>query len=1025
MKIRNYVALSILVAVVGGFAWLSRSAVAVTPLSPKQFANPELAVSTATVPLQDAMDRLPNSAAWGNFLARQTGGAAAYIDPRSGTPASILASVPLIPGTGKGNTLTLADLGLSLGSPVTEISAEVVATVVRGYVLNNLDVLAVAADQLGPVQAAQVTDSLWHVSIPQEAGGVRVRDARLAGALNHGNLVLLGTEMWGNVQIDTRPTITGDDAISIGFAYAGGRLPEDAMWKEPLLELVPYAPAGREIAYQPGGPIGQGYGHRLVWSFGFVRPSEEGRWEVLVDAHTGEIIAFRNVIQDATGRVKGGVYPGTDTEVCPSSDWRCGIMQSAYPMPWADTGLPSAPYANSAGLFDYTSGAVSTTLNGSYYKVTTPGCGRCSNQPATSCKVDTDCPSGGVCTFLSETVLSGGELDLGGANGQHRCQSSGASAGNVPAARTAYYAANKIAEIARGWLPNNGWLRTIAPNQFLIKAIMPIQIRCRIDDPTICDDVSGCNAYYDSSPPPPDQPHIRFLAGKINLRDPMQPWICRPFGEISSIVEHEWGHALDDNDRPGTIGNGDPSNPGEAYADIAAMYREQASCIGYGVWGTASSADQGCDTTSDMTGYNQKLDQDDLQPLHCFDNCNGLREADYAKHLIMTVPPTPGGPDTAQNFVCQRCLPPSLGDPGPCGKEPHCEAAALVDQAAWDLAARDLRGAPFYYGSTTAFIIASRLFYLGSGNVGSWYSCDCGAGTSSGCGVGSGYLEWLAADDDDGFILGGTPHATALAAAFERHNIGCPGLIPGNSGCSSGPTSPLLTSVIKSPSGVDLSWTSVTGASGYWVFRTEGHADCNLGKALIAQPGDTSYHDAEVAPGRRYFYTVMAVGYPNLCFSPDSGCMMPDQVASSEQMYTGTIAAGSHLDVRTSNNVREQLTEALLGGVSRLSHVWRFEGVPILPTIPSTTLKLYLEGYRPANSEGDNFQFAYSVNEGSTWSNISGAVIKSPLEPTGISYVIGQPVHTGTILIRVEDTNQASGSQLDSVFIDRLVLRIE
>lgn len=165
MKIRNYWAFSILLAVIGGFAWLSRSDVAVTPLSAKQFAKPELAVSTATVPLQEAMDRLPNSAAWASFLARQTG-AAAYIDPRSGTPANILVSVPVIPGTGKGNTLTLADLGLSLGSPVTEVSADLVAAIVRGYVLNNLDVLAVAADQLGPVQAAQVTDWLWHISIP-------------------------------------------------------------------------------------------------------------------------------------------------------------------------------------------------------------------------------------------------------------------------------------------------------------------------------------------------------------------------------------------------------------------------------------------------------------------------------------------------------------------------------------------------------------------------------------------------------------------------------------------------------------------------------------------------------------------------------------------------------------------------------------------------------------------------------------------------------------------------------------------
>lgn len=944
--------------------------------------------------MQEAMDRLPNSAAWASFLARQAGGAAAYIDPRSGTPANILVSVPLIPGTGKGNTLTLTDLGLSLGSPVTEISAEVVAAIVRGYVLNNLDVLAVAADQLGPVQAAQVTDWLWQFSIPQEAGGVRVRYARLAGALNHGNLVLLGTEMWGNVQIDTRPTITGDDAIGIGFAYAGGRLPEDTMWKEPLLELIPYAPAGREIAYAPGGPIGQGYGHRLVWSFGFERASELGSWEVLVDAHAGEVVAFQDVIHYAKAPIKGGVYPATNTEICPSADQRCGFMQSEWPMPWADFkacsnqpskgcavdsdcspgGVCQVFFTNGAGLFDCTSGSATTTLNGKYYKITVPACGT-----------------------LSQTVVCGAPINLDGTNGQHDCDKAtiSSSNGNVPAARASYYEVNKIAEIARGWLPNNGWLLRTAPNQFLIKAVIP----------------AVCNAFYDNSDP--NASFIAFTPGQFDTVE--NEWICRSPGEIATIVSHEWGHALDDNDALGEM-----SNPSEAYADIAAMYRQQASCGGYGNRGRASVNNRQCPTalnpfTSDGTGYNWSLEQVGLR--HCFTDCSGAREMDYTKHAD-------GLADTTQNFVCGQCS--QSGLLGPCGREVHC-AAAPIDQAAWDLATRDLRAAPFSFGFDHAFIVASKLFYEGSGNVGAWYSCDCGAGTSGGCGAGSGYQGWLTADDDNGNILDGTPHATALAAAFERHNIGCPGQIPGNSGCSGWDSlAPTVTSAMMTPTGVDLTWTTVPGSDWNWVFRTEGHAGCNLGKARIAQLGEsTSYHDAEVAEtGRRYFYSVVAQAAIGFCFSASSECKLPDQVAASELMIIGTIAAGSHLDVRTSNNVREQLREALSKGVSRLSHQWRFDGVPKTTTSPPTKLKLVLEGYRPNNAESDNFQFAYSADGGNNWTNINGAVINSQLEPI-FTFDLGQPLHGGMILIRVEDTNQTSGNALDSVFIDKLVLRVE
>jgi hypothetical protein len=54
-----------------------------------------------------------------------------------------------------------------------------------------------------------------------------------------------------------------------------------------------------------------------------------------------------------------------------------------------------------------------------------------------------------------------------------------------------------------------------------------------------------------------------------------------------------------------------------------------------------------------------------------------------------------------------------------------------------------------------------------------------------GCGATNGYMQWLAADDDDGNLDNGTPHMTAIFAAYNRHGIACkrpdaaePGLRP-------------------------------------------------------------------------------------------------------------------------------------------------------------------------------------------------------------------------------------------------------
>jgi len=223
--------------------------------------------------------------------------------------------------------------------------------------------------------------------------------------------------------------------------------------------------------------------------------------------------------------------------------------------------------------------------------------------------------------------------------------------------------------------------------------------------------------------------------------------------------------------------------------------------------------------------------------------------------------------------------------------EPYC-AAAPSRQSAWDFVARDLQTAPFSLDSQTAFIVANRIFYQGSGNIGAWHSCTCGS-SASGCASANGYMQWLAADDDNGNINDGTPHMTALFNAFNRHGIACATPTAVNSGCAAGPTvAPSLT-VTPGDTQASLSWGTVSGATRYWVFRSEGHAGCDFGKTKIAEVTGTSYVDTQVANGRSYSYNVVAAGASNACFGRASTCSTVTPAASVTPDFTLSCAPSS------------------------------------------------------------------------------------------------------------------------------------
>ena len=839
----------VLVVLVGFMAWSTDPVWSAKPESAevKAFSRPEMHVTVANVPLKEVHSLLPNARQIEEFLQGQDPRTTVFVDPRSGIPSGIQMREPFIPGDGMGNHLGLEDLGRTLGGKVSEVTPEVVEKLLNRFVAKNHEALNVNLSQVGPAHAVKITDDLWHISAPQVVQGVPVRYARLVATLNHGNLVLFGAEMWGNSRVDTHPSLSASQALAAGFDHVGGRKSEDVIWKEPALEILPIAPQGRELPTAPGRRPGDGYDHWLVWSFGFSRGEDPARWQVEVDAHSGEVVGIADINYDAIRKITGNVFPMTNTEVCPSPD-RCGTVQSA-PMSFADY-FNQNSFSNSAGLFDFTGNATST-LRSPYIRVT-DGCGT-----------------------ISEN--STGDIALGGFSGNHTCSVPGGhSTGDTSAARTAAYELNKLAEIARGWLPNNAWLQgqngpqqvqtnrdtIIQPSPFLCQAFFDPS------DGTVNTGKGG--SFIDTSCCQDPDCQICGQCGATNCCPQCKTFECRNPGEIATILDHEWGHALDFNDGsplytpPGTTGNPRMSTPSEAYADITAALRTQTSCSGYGFKTAFSGDSEGCTLTSDGTGYNGNLASPG-KPIHCLLECSGKRDLDYLKHVDQT-------PDTPQNFVCSGCGTAANGRPGPCGLEEHCEGAP-IDQAAWDFAARDLQAGPFNYSKTKAFNVASKTHFQGSSFVQIWHTCSCAAGTSDGCGAGSGYLSWFAADDDNGNPFDGSPHMTALYAAFNRHNIACSSPTVQNSGCAGAPTTAPTLSATPGTNQVALSWTPDFAASKYFVYRTEGQAGCDMGRAVIGTPTTNSFTDTGVTDGRFYYYTVESVGTSDACSGPTSSCI--------------------------------------------------------------------------------------------------------------------------------------------------------
>ena len=414
-------------------------------------------------------------------------------------------NVAWIPG--HGNQMTTRDLaGFLKARP--RIDLEVLDAIARDYMPRVQSFMGFDPSQLtlNRARSGQPASHLWFVDYDVVREGLPIEGARVVFRVNNGNLIQYGSENLPAPGAKVPATrLTRKQALDAVSRFIGGFQVGDSFRDSGSLHLLPAAiPSARSAE---GYEIGNGRGLAKVWQLTFKRDGVMGTWQARVDAATGEMLSFEDVNEYVSAQATGGTYlnsPTTGSEV-------------VRPAPYAN--LSSGGFTNSAGLYSFTSGTVTSTLAGQYVKIT-----------------DT-------CGTLSQASDASGNIAFGTSAGTDCTTPGHGGAGNTHSAREQFYQVNRIKEVVRGWLPGNAWINT--------------QLNVNVNLNQVC------NAYWDGTA-------LNFFKSGGG---------CANTGQIAGVSLHEFGHGIDQNDSTGTATDG---ATGESYGDTTALIALHDSCLGEG-----------------------------------------------------------------------------------------------------------------------------------------------------------------------------------------------------------------------------------------------------------------------------------------------------------------------------------------------------------------------------------------------------------------------------------------------------------
>ncbi|HSS52059.1 MAG TPA: hypothetical protein VLX28_24215, partial [Thermoanaerobaculia bacterium] len=458
-------------------------------LSSMQFVHDKLQPSQPFEPMDTAQSLVAPTLqnGWAAFVIGANSSWKATVDHRSGLIAFAEGgNIAWVPG--RGNSLTNANIALVLAGR-TKPDVSVLDTIARNYMkkVGSLMGIDPATLVLNSGRSGQPAGHVWFVDYDLVLGGMPVEGARVVFRVNNGNLIQFGTENIPVAGTVVPPTnLTQAQALAAASKFVGGFSVSDTFRDNGSLHLVPANVANNGFA--EGFKFGQGRGLAKVWQFVFHRDGVMGTWRARVDATTGGMLELVDVNEYA--QVSGGTYlnsPATGSEV-------------VRPSPFAN--LSSGGFSNSGGVYNFTSGTVTSTLAGQFVKIT-----------------DT-------CGAISQASDASGNIAFGTSTGTDCTTPGHGGAGNTHASREQFYQVNRIKEVVKGWLPSNTWLG------------QQLTVNVNLNQ--------TCNAYWNGST-------LNFFKSGGG---------CANSGELAAVSLHEFGHGIDQNDGTGTAPEG---GTGEAY----------------------------------------------------------------------------------------------------------------------------------------------------------------------------------------------------------------------------------------------------------------------------------------------------------------------------------------------------------------------------------------------------------------------------------------------------------------------------
>ncbi|HSF94387.1 MAG TPA: M12 family metallo-peptidase [Thermohalobaculum sp.] len=217
-----------------------------------------------------------------------------------------------------------------------------------------------------------------------------------------------------------------------------------------------------------------------------------------------------------------------------------------------------------------------------------------------------------------------------------------------------------------------------------------------------------------------------------------------------------------------------------------------------------------------------------------------------------------------------------------------------------------------------------------------------------------------------------------------------------------------LTATLVGDNNIELSWTDPVAApeadeAGYRVYSSVDGLLANL------PSGSEFYADNNLESGTYSYYVEVynSVGTDSSTATAPIVIDIPfsaTAVATSETTALGSTVSGSYLSTQDMPG-SETLSEQHSGGkpanrMSYLDHSWTVTGV-----LPGAIEGLEVVASAPPNSDGENFDFTYSVN-GGPWEPLgtlfagTGEATMNAALPTATS---------GTVTVRVQDTDRTAG----------------